>query len=171
MLDYTNMNIRDFPPGSAATHNRDSADGPKDPVLGWTKTEALVPEGGKGRTYKLYFRLDKRIKGPTYMYYQLDNYYQNYRKYVHSLSRSQLRGERLSMADLAKDCYPVVGPGTYQPHHMHVSAGPLDSETTSITPGKDETVRHFPVFYPCGLIANTIFPGKIPALSSMYPPP
>ncbi|MFS7999554.1 putative CDC50/LEM3 family protein [Helianthus anomalus] len=33
----------------------------------------------------------KRMKQPIYVYYQLDNYYQNYRRYVKSRSDQQLR--------------------------------------------------------------------------------
>lgn len=38
----------------------------------------------------------KNMKPPIYVYYQLDNYYQNHRRYVKSRSDSQLRGNHIS---------------------------------------------------------------------------
>jgi LEM3 (ligand-effect modulator 3) family / CDC50 family len=60
---------------------------------------------------KLVFKVNKALPGPFYMYYELDNFHQNYRKYVASLSRRQLKGERLSAQELAKACYPIISPG------------------------------------------------------------
>ena len=37
-------------------------------------------------------KVDK-IKGPVYVYYQIDNFYQNHRTYVKSRENKQLKGE------------------------------------------------------------------------------
>jgi hypothetical protein len=47
------------------------------------------------------------IPGPVYVYYQLDNFYQNHRRYVKSRSFSQLNGKYLEKGDL-KDCDPII---------------------------------------------------------------
>ncbi|KAI6691681.1 hypothetical protein NL676_028509 [Syzygium grande] len=46
----------------------------------------------------------KRMKQPIYVYYQLDNFYQNHRRYVKSRSDQQLRDN--SSADDVSDCKP-----------------------------------------------------------------
>lgn len=43
---------------------------------------------------------------PIYLYYELRNFYQNYRLYVRSRSYAQLRGEEVTSAELAK-CSPI----------------------------------------------------------------
>lgn len=47
------------------------------------------------------------MKAPVYVYYELSNFYQNHRKYVKSLSFSQLRGEMVSADELYEDCKPL----------------------------------------------------------------
>jgi LEM3 (ligand-effect modulator 3) family / CDC50 family len=38
------------------------------------------------------FKLDRDVKGPVLVYYELENYYQNHRRYVNSYSTAQLLG-------------------------------------------------------------------------------
>ena len=54
------------------------------------------------------FTADEIVSSPIYLYYQLDNFYQNHRNYVISKSREQLNGEYLSVDDIEDDCDPVV---------------------------------------------------------------
>jgi len=49
------------------------------------------------------FTLSSDIQAPVYVYYQLDNFYQNHRRYVKSRSNQQLMGNELSLDDLT-DC-------------------------------------------------------------------
>lgn len=51
------------------------------------------------------FTLEKDMNAPIYFYYELHNYYQNYRRYVKSLSSDQLRGVDVSSTS---DCSPVT---------------------------------------------------------------
>lgn len=37
-------------------------------------------------------KFEKDVKGPIYVYYQLDNFYQNHRRYVKSRDNEQLQG-------------------------------------------------------------------------------
>jgi len=39
---------------------------------------------------------------PVYVYYQLDNFYQNHRRYVKSRDYKQLMGENRTLADIQK---------------------------------------------------------------------
>jgi len=76
----------------------------------------------------LSINIPKDIKPPVLLYYRLTNFYQNHRRYVKSIDTNQLKGRARSAADIQSgDCGPV-----------------------SVAPnGKP--------YYPCGLIANSMF--------------
>ncbi|RHY88684.1 hypothetical protein DYB35_008463, partial [Aphanomyces astaci] len=72
---------------------------------------ACALDDGDGNTFDLNrhgcllsFKLDKDMKAPTFVYYQLDNFYQNHRRYVASRSDEQLRGNQPSTRS---DCDPM----------------------------------------------------------------
>lgn len=50
----------------------------------------------QNKTCVVNLTVPKKMKPPIYVYYQLDNYYQNHRRYVKSRSDSQLRGNHIS---------------------------------------------------------------------------
>lgn len=50
------------------------------------------------------------IKGPVYVYYQLNNFYQNHRRYVKSRDSSQLNGVYVPVDKLG-DCDPIITVG------------------------------------------------------------
>lgn len=78
----------------------------------------------------LEFNLPQDMEPPIYLYYTLSNFYQNHRKYVKSFFDKQLKGERVSYGDVAgSDCSPLAV--------------------------EDEPERK--AYYPCGLIANSVF--------------
>ena len=56
---------------------------------------------------KVRLPIETSIEAPIYVYYQLENFYQNHRRYVKSRSNEQLLGNDLPVADLA-DCDPIV---------------------------------------------------------------
>lgn len=81
---------------------------------------------------------------PVYIYYGLDNFYQNHRRYVKSKSDSQLAGTILGEA--------------------FTQTGPLSSCDPLVTTGNKLQIVNNPgqvgkVLYPCGLIANSFFNG------------
>jgi len=51
--------------------------------------------------------IKEKIVAPVYVYYQLDNFYQNHRRYVKSRSFAQLQGTYLT-ADKLADCDPII---------------------------------------------------------------
>lgn len=85
-----------------------------------------IAQAEAGTQCTLSFDVTKDMKAPVYVYYQLDNFYQNHRRYVKSRSDSQLMGDVLTESELS-DCDPLK---TYN-----------DGGTTK-------------VLSPCGLIAN-----------------
>ncbi|KAJ5775960.1 uncharacterized protein N7511_000971 [Penicillium nucicola] len=77
----------------------------------------------------LYFTLPNDLPAPVFMYYRLTNFYQNHRRYVQSLDLNQLKGDAVS--------YNTLKGGTCDP---------------LATDGEAKKA-----YYPCGLIANSMF--------------
>ncbi|OAP57734.1 hypothetical protein AYL99_08472 [Fonsecaea erecta] len=76
----------------------------------------------------LQFSIPNDIGPPVYLYYRLTNFYQNHRRYVKSLDTDQLKGEALSNHTISNSaCNPL------------------------------KTNHEGKAYYPCGLIANSIF--------------
>lgn len=59
------------------------------------------------KTCTIRFDVPTDIKGNTYLYYKLTNFYQNHRKYVESYDWKQLRGEAVPWNDISKKCEPM----------------------------------------------------------------
>jgi len=51
--------------------------------------------------------ITESIRGPIYIYYQIDNYYQNHRRYVRSRDEEQLAGNYKDVEDLG-NCDPII---------------------------------------------------------------
>jgi len=70
-----------------------------------------------------------QMAAPVFLYYRLDNYYQNHRRYVQSRDDVQLRGELVTSPSDISDCDPLISiDGTAQGMYL-----------------------------PCGLIAGSVF--------------
>ena len=85
--------------------------------------------------------LEEDIKSPIYVYYQLDNLFQNHRRYVKSRSNTQLKGNKLPLTEVDSDCYPII---------------------TNKDLGGRKNLKGFPLpdddpAFPCGLIAQSVF--------------
>lgn len=80
---------------------------------------------------EIQFLVPHKIKGPLYFFYRLENFHQNHRRYAKSYSEDQLNGKAASVNDIKNtaglNCQPLA----------------TNSE------GKP--------YYPCGLIANSLF--------------
>ncbi|KAJ5169111.1 Meiotically protein [Penicillium canariense] len=81
----------------------------------------------------LYFTIPESMGPPVFLYYRLTNFYQNHRRYVQSLDLDQLKGT-------------AVPNGT-------ISGSVCDPLATDDATGK--------AYYPCGLIANSMFNDSI----------
>jgi len=71
------------------------------------------------------------MKAPVYLYYRLENYYQNHRRYVKSRNDNQLRGLPVPDYSDLSDCDPYISQG--------------DSTDDNL------------FYFPCGLIAKSVF--------------
>lgn len=87
------------------------------------------------------FNVDKDMTAPIFVYYQLDNFYQNHRRYVQSRSDAQLRGDASASTS---DCSPLESSGDV-----------LKYNSTGTTPLVSTTGTY--KLNPCGLIANSLF--------------
>lgn len=77
------------------------------------------------------FTAPSKMEAPIYLYYQIDNFYQNHRKYVASYSEDQLLGTVYTKkSDVSSDCSPLYTNGSQ-------------------------------ILSPCGVIANSLFNDKI----------
>lgn len=90
------------------------------------------------------FDIEKDMKAPVFVYYQLDNFYQNHRRYVQSRSDAQLRGDALASTS---DCSPLKKTGASVVKYNSTAETPLVSTPANYT------------LNPCGLIANSLFNG------------
>ncbi|KAL8828331.1 MAG: hypothetical protein Q9191_002649 [Dirinaria sp. TL-2023a] len=76
----------------------------------------------------LQFPIPNNIGPPVLFYYRLTNFYQNHRRYVKSLDTDQLKGKAVPAS--------TIGSGSCDPLQLDRSGKP---------------------YYPCGLIANSLF--------------
>jgi hypothetical protein len=147
-IDYTDCHTK----APETTANRDPSkpdtldEVPSDKVNSYFKTQLAdnqKPKWGRAtetyhyssqvsiedtRVCVLQFDIPNNISPPILFYYRLTNFYQNHRRYVKSLDTDQLKGDAKSASSIdSGDCDPLQ----------------LDPN------GKP--------YYPCGLIANSIF--------------
>jgi hypothetical protein len=99
-----------------------------------------------GKKCLVNFSIDTPMKAPVYFYYQLDNFYQNHRRYVKSRDFSQLKG---SWPEDLSNCEPIQKNKDISPNLMSVSGKKLDPEAPA---------------NPCGLVAKSFFTDKFTLL-------
>jgi len=86
---------------------------------------------GIGAVCNLTIHVTDKMDPPVYMYYRLENFYQNHRRYVKSRSDDQLKGKIVTSYSALTDCDPYISLG--------------EKSDTSL------------LFNPCGLIAKSLF--------------
>lgn len=89
--------------------------------------------------------IKEKIVAPVYVYYQLDNFYQNHRRYVKSRSFQQLQGTYLTTDKLA-DCDPII---------KNRDLGPQITKYADNTTFTNADLD-LPAM-PCGLVAKSLF--------------
>ncbi len=57
---------------------------------------------------EIQIKLNSTFKGKVMVYYQLENFYQNHRRYIKSRSMGQLKGKILSKKQIKDDCDPII---------------------------------------------------------------
>lgn len=129
-LNDTALNLKDLDDGRvSATFKNPMQSKPR-----WGRSTAQYTWPMSGHTTErnvclLEFNIPNNIKPPILFYYRLTNFYQNHRRYVKSVDIEQLKGKARTADDIKSgDCTPLN----------------VDGAT-----GKP--------YYPCGLIANSMF--------------
>ena len=89
----------------------------------------------------LHIKLDSDFNSTVMVYYQLENFFQNHRRYIKSRSINQLKGKILSKGQIKDDCDPII---TNEDLGRINSVGGIKLEPTE--PAN-----------PCGLIAKSFF--------------
>ena len=90
------------------------------------------------------------------MYYQLDNFYQNHRRYVKSRSNKQLMGEQLEAGSTdVDDCDPIMLNSDLETDQQKNLLG---------TPFTEAELKN--VAFPCGLVAKSFFTDKFKSFTS-----
>lgn len=118
-------------PSSAVTSYFKTASSNKVPQWCRTTEDITFPSSIRytANVCRLQFNIPDAIGPPVLLYYQLTNFYQNHRRYVKSFDQDQLSGQFRDNSSISKsDCDPLrIDPDTNKP------------------------------YYPCGLIANSLF--------------
>ena len=96
-------------------------------------------------TCHMNFTIPENMTAPIFLFYEIDNFYQNHRRYVRSKSLKQLAGDDLTEDELSKNCDPI----------MHVR----DLQAKFRTNKQGITLDDNLAANPCGLIANSFFDG------------
>ncbi|RYP64964.1 hypothetical protein DL771_008533 [Monosporascus sp. 5C6A] len=134
-IDYTNCH-RDAPTDEPRPINTDLIEfalDDKNVTASWQRFERINHTYGNYEVVNLTrcvinFTTEEELRPPVLFYYSLENFYQNHRRYVQSFYAEQLRGD------------PVT---------------PQQVEGSSCDPLKTDSNGR--AYYPCGLIANSIF--------------
>jgi hypothetical protein len=92
------------------------------------------------------------MKAPVFMFYRLENFYQNHRRYARSVSSLQLAGEAIYDKETLSDCEPFAAPGQY----TNLDGKNTTVEFVNASAGKVVNLKDF-TYYPCGLIAWSMF--------------
>lgn len=105
----------------------------------WSFSNDSTREVGKRAVCNITFEVPYDLKSSVFLYYKLTNYYQNHRRYVQSVDTSQLKGNFVSLSS--------IDSGQCKP----------------IT-----SMNGIP-YYPCGLIANSVFNDTFPSVTLRNP--
>lgn len=89
-----------------------------------------ISVANEGKSCEVSFTFSKDVTGPLYVYYELDNFYQNHRRYVKSRSADQLQG--LSSFD-SSDCDPLVSNGSLSLNPCGLIANSFFNDVITLT--------------------------------------
>jgi hypothetical protein len=109
--------------------------------MDYTRSCNMTTLDSTGQPYcnvpRLEFNVTDTMRSPIYLYYKLENFYQNHRRYASSRSDTQLGGRSTYYATVSGECWPIVSRAASQ-----------DSEEAKKTEN---------VYNPCGLVAWSMF--------------
>jgi hypothetical protein len=77
---------------------------------GAESADCKITSNKEGRQCQIQMTVEEDMAGPVFVYYQLENFYQNHQSYVSSFSQKQLLGSDSTYAD--ETCLPLQFNGT-----------------------------------------------------------
>ena len=96
------------------------------------------------KTCNITFDIKKKMNKNIMIYYQLDGFYQNHRRYMKSKSEEQFKGNKINLTKAKEDCDPVI---------TNKQMG-FDNE---ISPYTNKKMNGSEIAIPCGLMAKNYF--------------
>lgn len=88
--------------------------------------------------------INEKMDKPIFFFYELENFYQNHRRYLRSKSLTQLSGENIDLSTAEKNCDPII----------------KNSDLNIKVSWKNQTLlNQNEIASPCGLMAKSIFNG------------
>ncbi|KAG6963515.1 hypothetical protein JG687_00006521, partial [Phytophthora cactorum] len=94
-------------------------------------------------TCYVHLKLPNDIKSPARVFYELEGYYQNHRRFVSSVIRTQFTDEwRPETATSTLECHPMKT---------------ISSELCTVGTCEPTSAAKQREFFPCGIVANTLF--------------
>ncbi|KAJ4369845.1 alkylphosphocholine resistance protein lem3 [Neocucurbitaria cava] len=133
-------NMTDIPSGRVSAHFKSAMT--TQPQWGYSSENYTWPSGVTQKTSVciLSITIPNDVAPPVLFYYRLTNFYQNHRRYVKSIDTEQLKGTARSAGDInSGDCSPLGVADDGRP------------------------------YYPCGLIANSMFNDTFGNLTAANP--
>lgn len=100
----------------------------------------------QGDPCRILFDVTEKMEQPVYLFYEIDNFYQNHRRYLKSKSLTQLSGTNIDLAAAEKNCDPIIR---------------VRDLNVKVSWGTKKPLNNDDIANPCGLIAKSFFNGKI----------
>ena len=91
-----------------------------------------IKEANAGTECEISISIKDKMESPVYVYYELENFYQNHQRYLASLDSDQLTGENLKKDDLST-CSPLKSNGSKTLNPCGVIANSLFNDVISLS--------------------------------------
>lgn len=105
-----------------------------------TYTDCKIDEANADSSCTITMSFDEDVSGPFYLYYEIDHFYQNHRRYVKSVNTEQMMGSNLDYDSLESDCYPITSNGSMILNPCGLIANTFFNDVITISPGSDYTL-------------------------------
>jgi len=105
--------------------------------------EEICKDEPNSKNCEIKFNIEKDMKEKIMVYYEIDGFYQNHRRYMKSRSDKQLKGEKINDKE-AEVCYPAI---------TNKDMGKTKDKTITDTTPLNESA----IAIPCGLMARSYF--------------
>jgi hypothetical protein len=117
--------------------------------------DCSISKSNEGLECQMRFYFNESVTGPIYVYYELNRFYQNHRRYVSSVDYYQLDGTVRLLT------YLIILCNTLFSHEIFKYIFLQSQSESSLKSSCNQFVNNGSLIYsPCGLIANSYFTGS-----------